>query len=145
MSGLSFRARTMLAGLLLFALAACTATQTSITETQTASITMKEFAFEPAKITVKAGQPVKLTLVNDGALLHDFTSMDAAVEMMAGEHGAQHDMNETMEGAMMHIAVDVGKSATLEFTPTQAGVYTFFCTVEGHRAAGMEGQLIVTP
>jgi nitrite reductase (NO-forming) len=111
----------------------------------TVTITMKEFAFEPAQISARVGQPVKLTFVNQGTLLHDFTSLDAMVEAMNADQGAEHSMDDMMDDAALHMAVDVGHSESLEFMPTQAGTYTFFCTVEGHQAAGMTGTLVVTP
>ncbi|MDA0302102.1 MAG: plastocyanin/azurin family copper-binding protein [Chloroflexi bacterium] len=43
----------------------------------------------------------------------------------------------------MHVAAEAGRVAEIEFTPTQAGTYVFYCTVPGHREAGMEGKLIV--
>jgi len=36
-----------------------------------------------------------------------------------------------------------GDSATIEFTPTKAGTYEFFCTTAGHKEAGMIGTLVV--
>ena len=36
------------------------------------------FSFEPAVITVRAGQPVELTLRNDGQLPHDVTLTEAS-------------------------------------------------------------------
>jgi uncharacterized cupredoxin-like copper-binding protein len=36
-----------------------------------------------------------------------------------------------------------GDDGTLSFVPTEAGEYTFYCTVTGHRTLGMEGTLIV--
>ena len=36
-----------------------------------------------------------------------------------------------------------GMSASVMFTPTQIGEYEFYCTIPGHREAGMVGRLIV--
>jgi uncharacterized cupredoxin-like copper-binding protein len=36
-----------------------------------------------------------------------------------------------------------GQTNQLEFTPTAAGTYEFWCTVPGHKEAGMIGKLIV--
>jgi uncharacterized cupredoxin-like copper-binding protein len=45
----------------------------------------------------------------------------------------------------VHMAADVGQTETLEFTPNKPGTYTFFCTVAGHKEAGMTGKLAITP
>ena len=129
-----------LALVLTFTLAACGGSAANSTEPKTITLAMNEFQFQPAEITVNVGQPVKLMLKNNGTVLHDFVSTDAMVEVME-EHGAAHDM-AGMPTAM-HAAVEAGQQSTLEFKATQAGTYTFYCTVAGHKEAGMTGKLIV--
>lgn len=138
---LRFASRLLaLALVLTFTLAACGGSAASSTEPKTITLTLNEFQFQPAEITVNVGQPVKLVLKNNGTVLHDFVSTDAMVEVME-EHGAMHDMGG-METAM-HAAIDAGQQSTLEFKATQAGTYTFYCTIAGHKEAGMTGKLIV--
>lgn len=132
----------LLALILMFILAACggTAAKPVSTEPKTITLTLNEFQFQPAEITVNVGQPITLVLKNNGTVLHDFVSTDAMVEVME-EHGAMHDMSG-MQTAM-HAAIEAGQQSTLEFKATQAGTYTFYCTVAGHKEAGMMGKLIV--
>ena len=132
----------LLALLVTFALAACggAAAKPASTEPRTLTVNLTEFQFQPAEITVSVGQPIKLVLKNNGTVLHDFVSTDALVEVME-EHGAEHDM-AGME-TNMHAAVEAGQQSTLEFKATQAGTYTFYCNIAGHREAGMVGKLIV--
>lgn len=81
-----------------------------------------EFAFSPALITVSAGEKVKLTFRNNG--------------------GAPHNL--VIEGLGVSIKTIGGsRTDTIEFTAPAPGIYPIFCSVSGHRAAGMEGQLIV--
>ena len=133
----------MLVGTVLF-LAAC-AGAGSVSQAQTVSVEVKEFAFTPGNLEVKAGQPVKLTLQNAGTLEHDFSILEIPVE---GEPkvtgGAQHDMGDMAHTPELHVAAMNGQSAMLEFTPTKPGTYEYFCTVSGHKAAGMSGTLVVT-
>ena len=82
----------------------------------------------------------KLVLKNNGTVLHDFVSTDAMVEVME-EHGAEHDMAGMRTN--IHAAIEAGQQSTLEFKATQPGTYTFYCTIAGHREAGMQGRLIV--
>ncbi|HLF01483.1 MAG TPA: cupredoxin domain-containing protein [Anaerolineales bacterium] len=101
--------------------------------------------YQPATIEVTAGQPVKLTFQNTDALEHDFSimeipmaSMGATAEPMAG-----HDMENMATDPQLHMAVAMNATNTMEFTPTKPGTYEFFCTVAGHKEAGMKGTLIV--
>ena len=81
-----------------------------------------EFSFAPAKISVKAGESAKIVFRNKGASSHNLMieGMEIGTEVIAG-----------------------GKEAALEFTPASKGTYKFYCSVPGHREAGMEGVLTV--
>lgn len=99
-----------------------------------------ELRFEPEEIRARVGQTVRLVLDNKGLALHDFSVMDMPVRMVM-EEGAAHGA----EGEMaLHVASDPGQTGALEFVPVEPGTYTFFCSVEGHRDAGMEGRIIVS-
>ncbi|CAG0933144.1 plastocyanin [Thermoflexales bacterium] len=130
----------MLMLILMFALAACGGSASNSTAPKTVTLTMTEFQFQPAEITVNVGQPIKLVMNNNGTVLHDFVSEDAQVEVRE-EHGADHDMAE--RHTTMHTAVEAGQQSTLEFKATQPGTYTVYCTIAGHKEAGMVGKLIV--
>lgn len=78
-------------------------------------------AFEPDRATVAAGV-VTIELTSDPGVPHTFTIEeidDVEVVMAAG--------GETATG-------------TIELEP---GTYTFYCSIPGHRQAGMEGTLTV--
>lgn len=139
MSRITLR-RFGLALVLTFILAACGGAASGTTDPRTVTLTLNEFQFQPAEITVNVGQPIKLVLKNNGTVLHDFVSTDAMVEVIE-EHGAAHNM-AGME-TNMHAAIEAGQQSTLEFKATQAGAYTFYCTIAGHKEAGMTGKLIV--
>jgi uncharacterized cupredoxin-like copper-binding protein len=103
--------------------------------------------FEPSELTVTAGKPVVLQVENTGSMVHDFSIEQIGIsdtDMM----GESHDMEHMPTGAAMdmdmHMAVDPGQMAELHFTPTQAGEFTFFCSVAGHQEAGMHGTLNVS-
>jgi uncharacterized cupredoxin-like copper-binding protein len=113
----------------------------------------KEFSFSPAQTTVRIGQSVQLVLKNTGVTLHDLSIEKIA---LVGTPVVKSDDADHMSGAMsdhmggthteemvVHIAADAGHSGSITFTPTEAGEYEFYCTVAGHKAAGMVGKLIV--
>ncbi len=104
--------------------------------------------FLPATIEVKTGQPVKMTMRNSDSVDHDFSIMEFPMSKMSSDSDpvAGHTMGGSSGMAKepeLHIAVAMGKSGTLEFTPTKPGTYEFFCTVAGHKEAGMKGTLVV--
>lgn len=99
--------------------------------TITAGTPQNEFAFVPKEITVTAGQPVALTLVNKGKIEHDLHIEALKVKIPpAAAKMADH-------------VLAPGKSASVTFTPAKKGTYEFVCTVPGHKEAGMKGVLIV--
>jgi plastocyanin len=82
-----------------------------------------QLAFEEKEVTAKAGKDT-IDFTNQSAVPHNVTIENAAGETI-GE-------TETLaEGS---------SSATVDLKP---GTYTFFCSVPGHREAGMEGKLVV--
>jgi uncharacterized cupredoxin-like copper-binding protein len=105
-------------------------------------VTIDNFAYSPQSLTVAANQPVNLTLVNDTSLAHDFSVSNIAVTGVTETGGDAHDMAAGPMPAL-HIAAAAGQTAVLTFTPTQPGIYQFFCTVPGHKDAGMMGTLLV--
>lgn len=99
------------------------------------SATLTDFHFEPTTWTVKAGEEVKLTLKNEGAVEHDWVLVGSPVTPPAGE-----DID------VLFSAV-AGAGETKEFTftaPTTPGEYQVICNIAGHLEAGMEGKLVVT-
>lgn len=104
----------------------------------------KEFGFTPAQIEVTAGQPVRLKLHNTGTLQHDFGIMQIPMEMHATAMPmGDHAIEGMPDQPQLHLAAMPGQDNVLEFTPTQAGTYEFFCSVAGHKDAGMTGTLVV--
>jgi plastocyanin len=74
--------------------------------------------FEPPTITVPVGQPVQLTLANDGVLIHDVVLNQGVAQPVKIEANGK-------------------SSASGTFTIAQPGTYTYVCAQPGHEAAGM--------
>lgn len=108
-------------------------------------VTMSDLAFSTPEIAMRAGELLRVTFRNDGAVVHDFTiERMPRVQMWtmggttAGEHGGH--MNEERA---VHIAVDPDAEAVLDLRAEDAGTYEFYCSEPGHREAGMAGVLRV--
>lgn len=83
-------------------------------------VTAESFEFDPAEIHVDTGEDIAIVLTSTD-ILHDFIidELDA------------------------HVAADPGETAEGGFTAGAPGTYTYYCSVPGHRSAGMEGTLVV--
>ena len=104
-----------------------------------------DFAYNPVSVTIPAGQPVTLTLNNTGAVEHDFVVDKINVtDVEASDTGpaAHHQMGDAPEYDL-HFFARAGDTAVLKFTALEPGTYEIFCSIEGHKEAGMIGKLIV--
>ncbi len=79
--------------------------------------------FEQATLQASAGKDT-FDFTNDSPVEHDFC--------IESSSGAQLGCSDPVTGG----------SSTLTAT-LQPGTYTFYCSIDGHRQAGMEGKLIV--
>jgi len=88
---------------------------------KTVTVTGKEFKFEPDQITLEAGETLVIEFENQGNLSHNLTlkNLDTGTE-----------------------TVQSGSTQRIEVQP-EPGTYSFICTVPGHEAAGMTGELVV--
>jgi manganese oxidase len=85
------------------------------------AVTLGDLFVEPTAISVPAGG--SLTVTNEGQVPHDL-AVDGA------------DLATPM--------LDAGATATLDLADLEPGTYTVYCTVAGHRSAGMEATLTIT-
>ncbi|GAB4498559.1 MAG: hypothetical protein OHK003_11230 [Anaerolineales bacterium] len=108
------------------------------------TVTMKEFGFEPNVIHATADLPVELTLVNEGAIEHDFVIEVIPVTDVSSSNSGDHHMSTDEHSEYdLHTSTSAGETSTLTFTPTEPGTYQIICSVPGHKDAGMTGELIV--
>ena len=128
-------------------LAACGQSQSTASTPQTLSVAANEFAFVPAALSVQAGQPVTISLQNTGAVEHDWSIPEIEISGEAkssGDTPSGHMMGDTGDEPKLHVAAGIGGKGTLTFTPSKPGTYEYYCTVAGHKEAGMVGTLTVT-
>ncbi|WP_374309132.1 copper-containing nitrite reductase [Methylocella sp.] len=64
------------------------------------------------------------------------------INLVNGE-GAEHDVVVDQYAARSDRVVAKGASSVFSFVADKAGEFAYYCSVPGHRAAGMEGRLVV--
>lgn len=110
-------------------------------------VVAKEFAFAPASISAKVGEPVTVLLENEGSLEHDWSIVEIESDHVSSEttgaseahlHGAMGE-----DAAALHVAAMPKQMGQINFTPTKSGRYRYYCSVPGHAEAGMVGELVV--
>jgi nitrite reductase (NO-forming) len=68
---------------------------------------------------------------------------DSVLVTVINGEGAEHDIFFPDQNAKSPRVVGRGASTSIAFNVTKAGSFAYYCTVAGHRAAGMEGKLVV--
>jgi len=102
-------------------------------------VTLTEFAFTPMTITVPAGATVKINVINNGAIEHEFAIMKLGTTVIP-PFGEKDEGNILWELS----GIQPGTSGTGSFTaPTEPGTYEIVCGIAGHIENGMVGSLIV--
>ena len=79
------------------------------------AVTAVDIDFLPDTLQLTAGEPLNLTVTNEGEALHDFT----------------------LDASDVHLNVEPGDSRTTSLTVDEPGQYEAMCTVAGHAEAGM--------
>ena len=108
-------------------------------------VEMTSFAYAPEALEVTAGDVLEIAVQNVEAVLHDFTideiDADVHVSYLAGT--GQHAHAESQLEADVHFALTEPGTGVVHMKIHEPGEYVFYCSVPGHREAGMEGTLIV--
>lgn len=92
-------------------------------ETKEFTVEGSEYKFSPASITVNKGDRVKITFKNVGSIGHNFVIGDLGVSTST---------------------ISPGSTDIVEFIAGKSGTFAFYCSVPGHRPAGMEGQIVIS-
>src|SRR5256712_13944909 len=131
------------------------------------TVTISEWKFTPATITLEVGKPVDITLENKGVLAHVFmvytkpkqpltpNASDRWEYVLANTYLSSpgeimvYSRNEFIVAGtgISEITLEPGKKATLTFVPSKKGTFEFACLILGggvdHYKSGMMGTLIV--
>lgn len=131
------------------------------------TVVMKEFSFTPAKIELKVGETVELTLRNAGQVAHDWMAGDGLVNT-PDEKGFRKDLvallkpeergrkftpervgvpskADGIKRVSTGAEIEPGGEVTLHFTvPADAkGTWIMACVLTGHYESGMKGTIVI--
>jgi len=110
---------------------------------ETITVVMGEHHYTPMDLKLKAGQPYKLELKNEGDKDHYYT----APEFFKNVAWRKAMVNKQAEiKAPYFTAVEVLKKTgqlDLYFIAVNKGSYPVYCTIDDHREKGMEGSVVI--
>jgi plastocyanin len=111
------------------------ADQSVFAQAETVRVTLTNFKFAPQTLTLTAGRPYRIEIVNQANGGHNF----AAPEFFAAARLASADAEEVAGGA---IELAGGQTRSVSLVPA-AGEYKLVCTHTGHAVLGMTGKIVV--
>lgn len=93
----------------------------------------------------------KMVYVGSGGSIDGIINPDLAISkgvpfqiILVNGDGMPHDLAVPEMGIQTAIFSGKGQSVTATATISTTGEYAYYCTVSGHRQAGMEGRVIVS-
>jgi plastocyanin len=93
------------------------------------------------------GQTLQLAADPSGAFKFDKTSLEASAGSVTidftNDSSIGHNVTVEGNGVEDEATDTISQSSATLTLDLKAGTYTFYCSVDGHRAAGMEGTLVV--
>ena len=99
-----------------------------------------ELKFFPSNLQLETGKRYKLLLDNPSPVKHYFTSKDFADASWTRKVQAG---KVEVKGAIHELELKPGAEAEWVLTPMKSGTYELHCSIKGHAAAGMVGEIVV--
>ena len=106
------------------------------------TMVMHEYRFEPARVALKVGEEVELTLINDGKLMHEFIT--EALQTLSVAVVINGIVTETL--GVAELEIPAGIQAVLRFTPESPGEFLVACRARSpkdHFKEGMAARLLI--
>lgn len=102
------------------------------------AVRMRYSKYEPAALTVKAGQSLEFLIVNADPIVHEFI-IGTHAQQLEHEKGDVHDPHDGPGEA----TIEGSKTKRLRYTFTKPGTFEFACHRPGHYSYGMLGTITV--
>jgi len=99
------------------------------------TVSGSEFAFDPDSAAAAADTPIEVAFSNVGAVEHNWTILSENIS-------AESDLSEDI--VVFTLTAAPGSSASGSLPGLSAGTYQVVCSIPGHVAAGMVGELVVS-
>jgi len=105
-----------------------------------------QLKYQETTLEAKAGAQFTVNFANQAPVPHNWVLVEPGQEQAvatasAGKNGDPSGVAGVIAGGKPI----TGSSETLEVPPQQPGTYPYICTVPGHYAAGMKGELTIAP
>lgn len=102
----------------------------------TINVSLTNYAFAPAALSLMAGTTYRLHLMNDGSKSHSFN----APEFFAASQVSPQDQGKVEDGK---VELGSGEAVDVTVTPSRAGTYSLDCSHFMHDLLGMHGKIVV--
>jgi PQQ system protein len=93
---------------------------------QTIRISEKEYSLNPSTVTLPKPGTYEFDVTNDGSITHAFNVEESG----GGDEAEAGD-------------IEPGSHKTVKFTFSAGGSYEMYCPIDGHKAQGMAGTIMV--
>jgi uncharacterized cupredoxin-like copper-binding protein len=91
--------------------------------------------YNPSSFSIREGQPISLILENKDSIEHDFEIRKININSKSNNHH-QHSGSAASD---IHLHGLPKSQNEFTFIPLESGLYEFYCTIPGHKKAGMKG------
>lgn len=108
---------------------------------QTVSLDMADLKYSTGSVTAKAGEVIEIALANKGSIDHDVSFKELPGDAALRVDGKEKDVDAGKTA--IHAHMKSGSTGALRLKVSTPGTYEFYCSVAGHKEAGMKGTLTV--
>ena len=114
--------------------------EVALKENQSSPLTLEikaiDFSYKPQNITIKQGEEYEIIFKNDGKAEHD-------INIVSAEEFNKNNIDKQHGKYNFHVHAQAKQSAKAKISSLPTGKYVFYCTIPGHKEAGMVGNLEV--
>jgi plastocyanin len=107
------------------------------------TIEMHDYGYRPREVRLRAGQPYRLRLANNGGVSHYFTAPEFLATVAARKAEVPHQAEVKAATFTSFEVHGRGGALDLYFIPLVRGTYRAHCHIKDHLPLGIEGTLIV--